>query len=66
MAIQRLHAFEKTAVQLRHTIKRLEMFIDIERNEGNKALAEEMLRKAKDLRNIIPKEYRDVDLNKKE
>jgi hypothetical protein len=62
MSVQRLHAFEKTSVQLRHTMKRLEMFSDVTRDENEKTLAEQLLIEVKKLRAMIPKEYQDVDL----
>jgi hypothetical protein len=62
MSVQRLHAFEKTSVQLRHTVKRLEMFIDVTRDDSEKELATELLSRVKEIRSMIPKHYQDVDI----
>jgi hypothetical protein len=62
MSVQRLHAFEKTSIQLRHTLKRLEMFADVTRDENEKDLAGELLSKVKELRAMIPESYQDVDI----
>jgi hypothetical protein len=62
MSVQRLHAFEKTSIQLRHTLKRLEVFADVTKNKEEKDLAEKLLNKVKEIRAIIPEEYQDVDI----
>jgi hypothetical protein len=36
MSVQRLHAFEKSSIQARHSIKRLEMFVETSRNNDEK------------------------------
>jgi hypothetical protein len=64
MSLQRLHALEKTAIQARHSIKRLEMFMDTSRDEDERMIASTVLDLFKNIRNSIPKSYRDVDLNK--
>jgi hypothetical protein len=66
MSIQRLHAFEKTAVQIRHTVKRLEVFTEVTKIEEERILAEQLLIKFKEIRNMIPEEFKDVDLKEKE
>jgi hypothetical protein len=65
MSIQRLHAFEKTSIQARHTIKRLEAVIDSPRStDFEKTVAQNLLSMLKDVRNSIPEEFQDVDLDK--
>lgn len=65
MSVQRLHAFEKTSIQARHTIKRLEAVIENPRSsEFEKEVAQKLWEKFKDIRYLIPNEYKDVDLNK--
>jgi predicted outer membrane protein len=67
MSIQRLHAFEKTSIQARHTIKRLEAVIESQRTtEFEKTVARNLLDMLKDVRKSIPKEFQDVDLKDKE
>jgi intergrase/recombinase len=66
MSVQRLHAFEKTSIQARHSIKRLEMFVETSRNNDEIETAKLLLDKFKEIRNIIPKEFEDVDLREKE
>jgi hypothetical protein len=66
MSVQRLHAFEKTSIQARHTIKRLEMFVETTRDEMEKDLATQLLIEFKTIRELIPAHYRDVDLKEKE
>lgn len=67
MSVQRLHAFEKTAIQARHTIKRLEAVIDNPRTtDYERTLAYGLLELFRDIRNSIPDEYVDVDLKEKE
>lgn len=66
MANQRLHAFEKTSIQARHSIKRLEMFIETTRNEQERNIAEDLLGHFETIRGAIPTKYRDVDLAEKE
>jgi hypothetical protein len=43
MSVQRLHAFEKTSIQCRHTIKRLEMFVETTKDQEEKTIAEFLL-----------------------
>lgn len=65
MAVQRLHAFEKTSIQARHTIKRLEVLAEnAHSTPEEKAVAELLLDKFKEIRNIIPGQFQDVDLAK--
>lgn len=64
MSLQRLHAFEKTSIQARHTIKRLEMFTETTRNDEELQIAEELLTKFKEIRKLIPSQYSDVDIRK--
>jgi hypothetical protein len=66
MSVQRLHAFEKSSIQARHSIKRLEMFIETSRYDSEIEIAKLLLDKFKEIRNIIPKEFEDVDLKEKE
>lgn len=66
MSVQRLHALEKTSIQARHTIKRLEMFIETTRDATEKDIAEDVLEQFKAIRKLIPESYQDVDLNPKE
>lgn len=66
MSVQRLHAFEKTSIQTRHTIKRLEMFIETTRNEMEKSTAIDLLNHFKSIREYIPAEFQDVDLKERE
>lgn len=66
MSVQRLHAFEKTSIQARHTIKRLEMFIDTSKDNQEREIASEVLDKFKEIRNLIPMHFQDVDLNKED
>lgn len=65
MSIQKLHAFEKTSIQLRHTLKRLEVVVNNPHcNEEEKETAEKLLQAVKNLRAMIPPQYHDVDLAK--
>lgn len=65
MAVQRLHAFEKTSIQARHTMKRLEAVIDNPRSTPvEKNIAQQLLIHFKTVRNTIPLEFQDVDLDK--
>jgi hypothetical protein len=66
MSVQRLHAFEKTSIQARHTIKRLEMFSETTRVQVEKDVADKLLIKFKEIREMIPSEFQDVDLKEKE
>lgn len=66
MSLQKLHAFEKTSIQSRHSIKRLEMVCDTTKSEVERLIAGELLKKFMEIRKIIPDEYHDVDLNEKE
>jgi hypothetical protein len=64
MSLQKLHALEKTAIQARHAIKRLENFIDTTRDAKEMTIAGEVLEQFRNIRKLIPQEYRDVDLTK--
>lgn len=67
MSVQRLHAFEKTSIQARHTIKRLEVLIDNPRiAQEEREIAKKLLEEFKEIRTLIPDFYQDVDLNPKE
>jgi|GraSoiStandDraft_46_1057282.scaffolds.fasta_scaffold252749_2 hypothetical protein len=67
MSVQRLHAFEKTSIQARHSIKRLEMIIDNRHSTEDEVLtAKALLQTFKNIRALIPPQYQDVDLNEKE
>ena len=66
MSLQKFHSFEKTSIQLRHTMKRLEVFLEVTRDEQELALAKEILKKIKEIRNMIPEQYQDVDIKEKE
>ena len=62
MSLQRLHPIEKTSIQARHAIKRLEVFIETSRFDEEKRIAEKLLGKFMEIRSIIPESYQDVDL----
>lgn len=64
MSVQRLHPFEKTSIQARHSIKRLEMLAETARTDEEKKIAEQLLEEFKQIRKIIPAEFQDVDLAK--
>lgn len=66
MSLQRLHAFEKTSIQARHSIKRLEMLMETTRFEEERVIAKQLLEKFHEIRRIIPDEFQDVDLKEKE
>lgn len=66
MSVQRLHAFEKTSIQARHSIKRLEMLVETSRSEEERQIAKELLGKFHEIRKVIPDEYQDVDIREKE
>lgn len=66
MSIQRLHAFEKTSIQARHSIKRLEMLSETTKYTEEKLVADELLNHFKAIRNSIPDRFQDVDLKEKE
>lgn len=66
MSLQRLHAFEKTSIQARHSIKRLEMLVETTRFEEERVIAKQILEKFHEIRRLIPEEYQDVDLKEKE
>lgn len=64
MSVQRLHAFEKTSIQARHSIKRLEMLIETARTDEEVKIAERLLELFGQIRNAIPETFQDVDLVK--
>jgi hypothetical protein len=64
MAVQRLHAFEKTSIQARHSLKRLEMLVETARTPEEKEVGEILIMKFNEIRKAIPSEYQDVDLAK--
>lgn len=65
MAVQRLHAFEKTSIQARHTMKRLEVMIDNPHStEDEKLTAKALFETFKTIRALIPPQFQDVDLIK--
>lgn len=67
MSVQRLHAFEKTAIQARHTIKRLEAVLESSfATDSERKIAEHLLEYFKGVRNAIPEKFVDVDLREKE
>lgn len=66
MSLQRLHAFEKTSIQARHSIKRLEMLMETTRFEEERVIAKQLLEKFHEIRRIIPDEFQDVDLKERE
>lgn len=66
MAIQKLTALEKTSIQLRHTLKRLEVFAELARTDEEVILAKGMIAKLEEVRMLIPPESQDVDLKEKE
>lgn len=66
MSVQRLHAIEKTSIQARHSIKRLEMLVDTARTDEERDLAKLLLQQFQIIRGIIPPEFQDVDLKEKE
>lgn len=67
MSNQKLTAFEKTSIQARHSIKRLEVFRDnMAITEEDKLVAEQLLEKFHEIRKLIPSYAQDVDLNDRE
>jgi hypothetical protein len=66
MSVQRLTPFEKTSIQARHSIKRLEMYVETARTDDEKELAEKILAKFKEIRSLIPNNEQDVDIREKE
>lgn len=67
MSVQRLHAFEKTSIQARHSMKRLEMICDSAHTSAEeREIAGKLLNEFKEIRKIIPESYQDVDLKEKE
>ena len=67
MSVQRLHAFEKTSIQARHSLKRLEMLLDSPRStDEEKQVAEQLCKGFEHIRKLIPASYQDVDLKDKE
>lgn len=62
MGVQRLHAFEKTSIQARHSIKRLEMLMETTKDSEERTTAKALLNMFEDIRRLIPNEYQDVDL----
>jgi hypothetical protein len=67
MSVQRLHAFEKTSIQARHTLKRLEVLIDSPRStDEERTIAGELYKYFTLIRNNIPAQYQDVDLKDRE
>jgi hypothetical protein len=65
MSVQRLHAFEKTSIQARHTIKRLEAVLANTRtSEFERTIAQKLLDMLKDIRKEIPAEFQDIDLDR--
>jgi hypothetical protein len=65
MSIPRLHPIAKTAIQIRMTIKRLEVFISTEQNEEERKVARQLLTKFNDAQKVIPEDYIDVDLKER-
>lgn len=65
MSVQRLHAFEKTSIQARHSIKRLEMLCDTARTDDEVRIGKELLGYFQAIRKCIPEEYRDVDIRER-
>lgn len=65
MSIQRLHAFEKTSIQARHSIKRLEMLCDTARTDDEVRIAKELLGHFNAIRKSIPESYQDVDIKER-
>jgi hypothetical protein len=67
MSVQRLHAFEKTSIQARHSMKRLEMICDsAHATSEEREIAGKLLNEFNEIRKIIPAVYQDVDLKEKE
>ena len=65
MSTQKLHAFEKTSIQSRMAIKRLDAVLDNNRaSEFEKDLASRLRDQFRCIREMIPEEYQDVDLLK--
>lgn len=64
MAVQKLSAFEKTSIQCRHSIKRLEVFVDLARTNDEAEIAKQMIEHLKLIRSLVPKNEVDVDLEK--
>jgi hypothetical protein len=65
MSVQRLHAFEKTSIQARHTLKRLEVLADSPRStDEERRVAGDLLKAFMEIRKIIPTQYQDIDLTR--
>lgn len=62
MAISKLHPLAKTSIQVRHTISRLETFIETSKDEDEKVVAGKLLQVFSQIQTFIPKEYRNVDM----
>lgn len=65
MSIQKLHAFEKTSIQVRHSIKRLEVLVDTARSEDEIRIGKELLQHFQLISKAIPEDYRDTDLKER-
>lgn len=56
------HPMVKTAIDIRRTIHRLEVWMQMSPNETDEIGVAAMVDKLQDLRKSIPKEYLDADL----
>lgn len=66
MSIPRLNPLEKTSIQARQTIKRLEMLIQSSKDPEEREIAHGLIRLFNAIRDEIPFEYQDTDLKKEE
>ena len=65
MSTQKYHAFEKTAMQARMSIGRLEAIINHRHSsDEEKELSQQLITEFKRIRAMIPERYIDVDLLK--
>lgn len=62
LSVPTLHVFEKTSIQLRQTIKRLVVFKEITKDEGEQQLATQLIEQCRAIRENIPDEYKDTDI----
>lgn len=66
MSIPRLNPLEKTSIQARQTIKRLEMVVHSSKDPEEVAIAKALIELFNAIRDEIPFEYQDTDLKKEE
>lgn len=61
MGNPRLTPLEKSSIQARQSIQRLETFVDVTKNEEEREIAKKLLEKFHEIRKTIPNEQQDVD-----